>query len=241
MKYKSPLLSSATGSVGGLNASHNKGGSYFRAKPNPKDRGTPRRNNARSVLGSVSSAWNTLTDAERDSWHLYATNVKLAKEPNSIHTMSGFHHFVRSNTARAAVVDEFVLIRSGPNDFSLPPTILPISAEIFRKPTPPDDGRIYLVTILDFATVPPLWLHGNWVLGYASKPFNAGKSNYFAGLTFVGKELFPEEADDPSTFYWKTPYHRLDDTPFNMVGDLVVSFIDGRTGHPVRFHASFPE
>jgi hypothetical protein len=126
MKYLSTLMSTASGSVGGLTASHNKGGAYFRARTIPTNPNTTAQGLVRTQLGSLSSAWNALTEPQRVSWDLYASNVPMINKLGQSIYLSGQQHFIRSNTAR--IYAGLSVVELGPAIFNLgtftPPTLV---------------------------------------------------------------------------------------------------------------------
>ena len=101
MKIKSQLITQASGSIGGLTASRNKGGMYFRARAIPTNPNTVYQQAIRSLVAQLTSAWtNVLNDAQRLLWTWYAEQVPLIDtlgEPRNIPPLS---HYVRSNVPR---------------------------------------------------------------------------------------------------------------------------------------------
>ena len=78
MLFQGPLISAASGSLGGLTASHNAGGNYLRARVVPTDPQSPRQVSLRQIVGTLSNRWvNTLSQLQRDAWETYAQNVPL--------------------------------------------------------------------------------------------------------------------------------------------------------------------
>jgi len=76
MKVVGALLGTMSGSMGGLTASRNRGGQYFRQRVIPTNPSSTRQNAVRSYLAAAVSAWtNTLTAAQRGSWTTYAANT----------------------------------------------------------------------------------------------------------------------------------------------------------------------
>jgi len=67
------ILFPASGRIGGVIASRNKGGAYFRLGTNPTNPNSARQQAVRSIMGTQASAWqNVLSDAERAQWAIYA-------------------------------------------------------------------------------------------------------------------------------------------------------------------------
>ncbi len=101
MLYKSALVTDLSGSIGGMTASHNKGGRYFRARVVPTDPSTTFQTPLRSFMNSLSNRWvETLTQVQRDAWAVYASAVPLVNPFGDPKFVSGINMFVRSNIPR---------------------------------------------------------------------------------------------------------------------------------------------
>jgi hypothetical protein len=66
-------VSQMSGSVGGITASRNKGGAYFRLRAVPTTSTTVPALAAKATLAEASAAYGSLTETERDSWTRYGT------------------------------------------------------------------------------------------------------------------------------------------------------------------------
>lgn len=78
MKFKSAILTSASGSIGGMTASRNRGGMFFRGRVIPVNPNTPAQGSARAALANVIQHWsNTLTSAQRSGWATYAQGTPV--------------------------------------------------------------------------------------------------------------------------------------------------------------------
>ena len=78
MKFKSALVTEASGSIGGLTASHNRGGQYLRARAIPVNSNTSFQQAVRNYLKLIVGAWNAiLTAPQRDGWAAYADAVTM--------------------------------------------------------------------------------------------------------------------------------------------------------------------
>jgi len=101
MLYKSALLTVASGSIGGITASHNSGGQYFRARTTPTNPNSAGQQAARTALSNATSAWANLTTlAQQAAWNTYAANVPLINRLGDPVFVSGLAHYVRSNVPR---------------------------------------------------------------------------------------------------------------------------------------------
>lgn len=94
-------MTQASGSIGGVTASRNKGGMYMRGRAVPVNPNTPQQQTIRGAVASLSNLWSTLlTPAERDAWDVYAQNVLLPGPLGDPRQVSGLNMYTRSNTPR---------------------------------------------------------------------------------------------------------------------------------------------
>lgn len=101
MKIKSALMTEASGSLGGLVASHNRGGLYLRARAVPVNPNTPQQQLIRGFVAQLTSLWtDVLTAPQRASWDLYAENVPLPDRLGEPRNVGGLAMYVRSNVPR---------------------------------------------------------------------------------------------------------------------------------------------
>lgn len=104
MLIKSALITEASGSIGGLTASRNKGGQYLKARFVPTNPNTELQQAARSVFAACSSGWtNDITQSQREAWNAYAAEIPNRKNAlgASIQT-SGQNEFVAANCVLSA-------------------------------------------------------------------------------------------------------------------------------------------
>lgn len=98
MLFKSGLVTQASGSFGGLTASHNRGGMYLRARTIPTDPATEFQTVMRANMQSLANHWlGTLTPAQREGWATYAANVTLTGPLGDQINVSGMNMYCRSN------------------------------------------------------------------------------------------------------------------------------------------------
>ena len=109
MLFKSQILTQASGSIGGITASHNRGGMYFRSRSIPVDPSTAPQGQVRAAMGALVNRWiNTLTPEERTAWNTYAANVPLTGPLGDPVIVSGMNMYVRSNVARIQVITPII-------------------------------------------------------------------------------------------------------------------------------------
>lgn len=101
MKFKSALLTSASGSVGGATWSRNKGGMYIRARAIPTNPSSTYQQTVRSAMAQLVTLWGSvLTAAQRAAWDVYADNTPLIDPLGSPTLVSGLNMYVRGNVLR---------------------------------------------------------------------------------------------------------------------------------------------
>lgn len=103
MLFKSAIITEARGSLGGITASRNRGGGYFRARVVPVNPGTSFQQLIRSAMASLAAKWNdVLTDLQRKAWDTYALNVPMPNSVGDMVNVGGVGMYVRSNVPRIA-------------------------------------------------------------------------------------------------------------------------------------------
>lgn len=101
MKFKSALVTQASGSAGGATFAHNQGGLYMRARSIPTNPSSAFQTAVRNNLSALSQAWSaTLTAAQRTAWDTYATNVPLIGPLGDSRKIGGNAMYNRCNTPR---------------------------------------------------------------------------------------------------------------------------------------------
>lgn len=103
MLFTSQTIASASGSAGGLTASRNRFGMYFRAKTMPVDPATLQQVLARARFRGLAVTWKSLTEVQRELWETYATNTPMQNRLGQTVFLTGFNHFIRSNAPRLQV------------------------------------------------------------------------------------------------------------------------------------------
>lgn len=94
----SALVNSTSGKLNGSVASHNKGGSYLRNKGIVANPRTALQTFQRGVLGSVSSQWKGITQAQRDDWAAAAAEWPYTDPFGQVKYLSGSQLFVKLNS-----------------------------------------------------------------------------------------------------------------------------------------------
>ncbi len=108
------------GSIGGQVHSRNPAGNYIRARTTPVNPKTARQNKIRAVIQALAQRWsNVLTQLQRDAWEVYAAAITRQNKLGAQIKLSGFNHFIRSNSPRSNMDD--TIIDVGPVLLTLPP------------------------------------------------------------------------------------------------------------------------
>lgn len=116
---KSALFEKASGSMGGITASRNKGGQYFRGRATPVNPNSPRQQAVRSFMSQLSVLWqDVLTAAQRAGWAAYAENVPVINRIGDQIFLTGLNHYIRSNVPRMQL-DPGIRIDDAPIIFNL--------------------------------------------------------------------------------------------------------------------------
>lgn len=118
MKFLPIIGTDLSGSLGGITASHNRGGAYFRNRAIPVNPNTVFQQAVRGFLAALTSLWNdTLTVVQRAAWDLYALNVPLLDTLGNPRNVGGLGMYIRSNVPRLQV--GLARVDDGPIIFNL--------------------------------------------------------------------------------------------------------------------------
>jgi len=118
-----------SGSMAGNTYARNRYGNYLRARTKPVNPNTLRQQQVRAAMSVLTERWaDTLTANQRTAWNLYASNVAMLNKLGESMHLSGFNHYIRSNTIHARLGQ--TIVDDGPVVFELPETdpILNITA-----------------------------------------------------------------------------------------------------------------
>jgi hypothetical protein len=101
MKFKSALMTAASGSIGGMVASRNRGGMYLRGLVIPVNPSTAPQLASRANLAEAVNDWtNVLTTAQRGAWESYAAATPTVDRFGDTLVLSGQQMFVKSSLPR---------------------------------------------------------------------------------------------------------------------------------------------
>jgi hypothetical protein len=97
IKYGAGIVD-GSGKLNGWVASKNRGGSYMRTKVTPLNPSTSAQQNARGILGSLSTQWSQLTENQRLSFNNAVADFSRTDIFGDIRNPSGINLFVKLNT-----------------------------------------------------------------------------------------------------------------------------------------------
>lgn len=108
-----------SGSISGDTFARNRSGNYSRARTTPVNPNTDLQQQVRNAVQFISSRWgDTLTAAQRTAWNLYANSVAMLNKLGETIYLSGYNHYMRSNSIRKR--SGFTIVDAGPVIFSIP-------------------------------------------------------------------------------------------------------------------------
>lgn len=90
MLFRGLMVTSLSGSLDGLVASHNRGGPYFRNRTVPTDPQTQPQLDMRAAMADVYNGWAAMTEDQRAAWSSYAQTLTVANRIGDRHTLTGF-------------------------------------------------------------------------------------------------------------------------------------------------------
>ncbi len=118
VKYGGGIIQ-MSGSIAGNTFARNRYGNYIRSRTKPVNPNSARQVRMRAFMAFFAEEWReTLTPAQREAWNTYAAAVAMQNKLGETIHITGFNHFIRSNTVIADIggteVDE------GPSNLNLP-------------------------------------------------------------------------------------------------------------------------
>ena len=172
MKYIGLLSSAASGKLGGIVASHNRGGSYFRHHTVPTQPRTAAQRAVRNQLASLSSAFRNIGATNISGWNALGATVTLKSKLGTTYHPTGQQLFVSCNKH---------LLEAGINtELDIAPTIPTIPGIGTFAITQPTPGTA--------VTTIPWTVAGG--LDASMAVIVRATSVQSAGRTFAGKSLY---------------------------------------------------
>lgn len=201
MKFKSALVTSASGSAGGLTASRNRGGLYLRSRTVPVNPNTERQGTVRNAMAQLAVYWTqTMNQFNRDGWDAYAEAVPLPDTLGEPRNVGGLAMYQRSNIPRLqAGLDR---VDAAPSTLALPEPPISLSATIGPGPFA-DNGSLSFAFLDD-------WVNqdGAALLVLMRKPVstrvNTPRSSSRFALAVLGDSTTPPTSPVLFTTPWPT-------------------------------------
>lgn len=224
MKFKSQLVTQASGSIGGATFSRNAGGMYIRARAVPVNPQTAKQTAVRNALTACMNRWtNVLTQVQRDAWNVYALNTPTTNVLGESLPKTGSNMYNRCNVARLnagiAVIDAAPTVYDL-GGFTAPVTTITASTDLMSIAFTNSDAWATAV--------------GGYLLVFASAPQNPS-INFFKGpYQYAGKI---SGAATPPT----SPASMALPIPCAVGQAIFLKFnaiqVDGRYSAPLRFRS----
>lgn len=194
MKFKSALVTQASGSVGGFTAAHNRGGLYLRGRTIPTNPATSQQVVMRNIIASLVSQFVTaLTPTGRTQYGIIADNVEIAGKLGDPIKLSAINWWVRENANR--LQNGLPLLIEPVTDlpdfnFLLAPTGVIAAASVTAATG---------IASITFDNTQPWAAGDNGYLGiYASRPQSPG-IEYFAGPYQLAGTVLGDTATPPTS------------------------------------------
>ena len=178
-----------SGSIAGNTFARNRYGSYVRARTKPVNPNSAMQQLVRNALNNATTRWNnTLTAAQRTAWNLYGASVVMQNKLGENINLSGFNHYVRSNST--LIREGHTPVDAGPTSFSLPDADGTFAISVSEA------TNLIVITFDDTAA----WcdLADAYMFVYCGSPQNAA-INFFAGPWKLAGSLDGSVGSPPST------------------------------------------
>lgn len=154
-------IGAASGSVGGVTASRNRFGPYFRTRAKPVISTSADAQAAKGILAAQTTRWQTLTDAERAAWETYADTHLVTNSLGVPQALTGHQAFVginaRIDRAGGTLLDNppAAAAPDGLQSLALTADIGTGNFEVAFTPTPlaADDALWVLATVVNSAGI----------------------------------------------------------------------------------------
>lgn len=177
MLWKGSIITAASGKMGGIVASHNAGGQYFRQYRVPTNPSSIYQEAVRNAVATLTTRWTAVvTLNQRAAWAVYAQNVSVSNPLGDTNLNSALSWYCACNVPR---------IQAGVSVIDAGPTVFTMA-----NLTPPVATITAAGTTASLAfTNTDAWANeaGGYLLVYASRPQSPG-INFFKGpYRYAGK------------------------------------------------------
>jgi len=112
-------ITQMSGSIAGNTFARNRYGNYVRSRTKPVNPNSAAQTRIRDIIAYLTHVWaDIITTQQRADWGVYASNVNMKNKLGETINLSGFNHYIRSNSCRLYFY-RFV-VNEAPVDFTLP-------------------------------------------------------------------------------------------------------------------------
>lgn len=177
MKFKSALVTQASGSVGGMTFSRNRYGMYTRAKGLPVNPNSEFQQAVRQIFSGLSAAWNgELSEVQRSAWEDYAANMVWSDALGEPIKLTGQAVYAQCNTPRLQA--GLARVDTAPEIFTQPTYKAPVVT------ADESDGKLHVAY-----TNTDDWAKevGGALLLYASRPLSPSIKFFKGPYRYAGK------------------------------------------------------
>lgn len=216
MLFRGLLVGAASGKMGALVASHNKGGQYMRARVTPSGAvATPAQGVVRNAMSSLATAWSQdLTADQRLAWADYALNVPGTNRIGDPIQLSGQNWYIACNVPR---------LQAGLPRVDDAPTIFDRGTPLFPSLGVVQNDTAGTITFGGTITAAAS------ILVYQGHPFNIGRSKYYGSFQLVAQGDL-SAGESRQTFTSAFP---IDSSVSQQKYQIVVTQDDGRLSTPL--------
>ena len=186
MKYKSAMVTQASGSVGGMTFSHNRFGNYVRARAIPVNPNTVDQVNARNRFSYFAAQWRTLNAAARATWQTWADAVSKTDPLGDPMFLTAFQWYLSISTQR---------MQAGLTPITLAPIVLALTN--LTTPSVSVVGGTDVVSVIYDDTEPWAITDLGFLLVFAGRPQNPTR-NFYRGPWRLGTIVLGETATPPT-------------------------------------------
>jgi hypothetical protein len=124
-----PMVGQASGAIGGMVFSRNRGGVYVRRRAHPTVSQSSYAIAAKETLSLVSQAWQDQTAASQAAWKIWSANNPVMDRLGERITLAGNAAFIRVNALRMRIIGTMLLVPPV-GDPPTPLTALTLSADL---------------------------------------------------------------------------------------------------------------
>lgn len=172
MKFKSSIVASGRGSIGGITLSSNSFGTFFRARSKPCVNQSAPASSSKAIIGSLHGLWRGLPATSKLGWQAAADFLDGSKFARSKRYGTGLNYFIAYNSLVWRRRDTS-LFRTLPPAFPHRGTS-PIVEVVVAAIGPADTAEWTCdISVLDAPAVPPT---GGWLYCSTSYPLPRGTS-----------------------------------------------------------------